>query len=133
VLLANVRDVNRHQVQITFAMARHAAVDLALIFRTPPDGPPPVRLSDERYCEFLEDLSKLGVQVDRAGTPTQSLRELRAMYEPFLVGLSRYFLFELPEIVAQQTTADNWQRSPWLQRAPGIGSLPSIRPEKHFE
>ena len=35
-LLANVRDINQHQVQVTFAMARHAAVDLALIFRVPP-------------------------------------------------------------------------------------------------
>jgi hypothetical protein len=35
-MLANVVDINRHQTQITFAMARHAAVDLALIFKTPP-------------------------------------------------------------------------------------------------
>ena len=32
ILLSNFPTVNRHQVQITFAMARHAAVDLALIF-----------------------------------------------------------------------------------------------------
>src|SRR5262245_41147693 len=32
ILLSNFPAVNRHQVQITFAMARHAAVDLALIF-----------------------------------------------------------------------------------------------------
>ena len=36
VLLANVSDVNRYQAQITFAMARHAAVDLTLIFRRLP-------------------------------------------------------------------------------------------------
>jgi hypothetical protein len=128
-----VADINRHQVQITFAMARHASVDLALIFRTPPGDPPPDRFSESRYCQFLQNLSDLGWKVDCSDAPTQSLKELRAMYEPFLSGLANFFLFELPPIVALHPSADNWQRSAWLERAPGIGSLPSIRPEKHFE
>ena len=133
VLLANVRDINHYQVQVTFAMARHAAVDLALIFRAPP-GPRQVeRVSDERYCPFLKELAALGVRVDEAGSPSHSLSELRAMYEPLLEGLASYFCFDVPPIVAAEVAADNWQRSPWLQRAPGIGALPSIRPEQHFE
>jgi hypothetical protein len=133
VLLANVRDINRHQVQITFAMARHAAVDLGLIFRTPPGKNVPQRLTEERFCRFLHDLHDLGLKVDYADSPVQSLQQLRAMYEPFLVALADYFRFELPPVVAEQVTADNWQRSAWLERAPGIGALPSIRPEKHFD
>jgi hypothetical protein len=27
---------------------------------------------------------------------------------------------------------DNWQRSAWLERAPGIGSLPTANPSEHF-
>ena len=54
------------------------------------------------------------------------------MYEPFLVALSRYFEFALPPIIADEVPVDNWQRSPWQERSPGIGALPSIRPEDHF-
>src|SRR3954469_2032880 len=48
ILLGNFPDVNRHQLQITFAMARHAAVDLALIFHTPQPRKWNPRLTDER-------------------------------------------------------------------------------------
>ena len=54
------------------------------------------------------------------------------MYEPFLEALSRYFEFSLPPIIAEEVPVDNWQRSPWQKRSPGIGALPSIRPEDHF-
>lgn len=131
-LLANVPHHNRYQVQITFAMARHAAVDLSLIFRTPPIEAANERLIDERYQRFLQDLKSLGLEIDCSSAAEQRLQELRALYEPFLVGLANYFLFELPPIVAAETTADNWQRSKWLKRTPGIGALPSIQPDEHF-
>ena len=54
-LLANIVDTNRHQVQITFAMARHAAVDLSLIFRTPQRDLPHDRLPDECYRELMAE------------------------------------------------------------------------------
>jgi len=132
VLLANIPDTHRYQVEVTFAMARHAAVDLALIFRAPPCESANERLAEVHYHEFLRELSTSGVKIDGSGSSIQRLNELRAMYEPFLSGLATYFRFELPPVVAQQVPADNWQRSAWLDRAPGIGSLPSIRPEDHF-
>ncbi|MEX2287825.1 MAG: potassium channel family protein [Planctomycetaceae bacterium] len=132
VLLANVPGIDRHQVQITFAMARHAAVDLALIFRTPPCESANERLPAARFQQFLEDLNTFGLKVDSSGSPSESLNELRRMYEPFLEGLAAYFLFELPPIIADEVPADNWQRSAWLERAPGIGYLPSIRTGDHF-
>src|SRR3954469_12287704 len=59
-LLANVLDINRHQVQITFAMARHAAVDLALIFKTRPREPSKERLPDECYRALLASFASSG-------------------------------------------------------------------------
>src|SRR5262249_4912734 len=43
VLLVGVKGAGAYQAQLTFAMARHAAVDLALVFRTPPLAPDPDR------------------------------------------------------------------------------------------
>src|SRR5213079_3226249 len=41
VLIAAVDSADRHQARLTFAMARHVAVDLALVFETPPGPPQP--------------------------------------------------------------------------------------------
>jgi hypothetical protein len=131
-LLANVLDINRHQVQITFAMARHAAVDLALIFKTPPREPERERLPDACYRELLEDLSSSSLRIDKSEASAARLRELREMYEPFLAALSHYFKFDLPPIASDEVAVDNWQRSAWQERAPGIGSLPVANPGDHF-
>jgi hypothetical protein len=132
VLLSNFPDVSRHQLQITFAMARHAAVDLALIFHTPQPRTIPERLSSERYDKFLHELHATGLRVDCSEASFSRLAELRQMYEPYLDAISRYFEFALPVIIADEVPVDNWQRSPWQKHSPGIGGLPSIRPEDHF-
>lgn len=132
ILLSNFPEVGRHQLQIALAMARHAAVDLALIFHTPRPKELPERLSSEQYDRFLRDLHNSGRQVDCSSASFARLGELRKMYEPFLTALSRYFEFRLPPVVVDETSVDNWQRSPWQQRAPGIGELPAVRPEDHL-
>jgi hypothetical protein len=131
-LLANIRDINRHQVQITFAMARHAAVDLALVFKTPPRELPNDRLPDECYRAVLARLSASNVQVDTSEESAARLKDLRAMYEPFIDALGNYFKFDLPPIALAEVPVDNWQKSPWQPRAPGIGSLPIANPGDHF-
>lgn len=132
ILLANIVDTNRHQVQVTFAMARHAAVDLSLIFRTPQRDLPHDRLPDKCYRELMAELSETKLRVDTSDESAARLRELRAMYEPFIEALSDYFKFDLPPIALAEVPIDNWQRSPWQQSAPGIGSLPIANPGDHF-
>src|SRR4051812_21020135 len=131
-LLANIVDANRHQVQITFAMARHAAVDLSLIFRTPQRDVPHDRLPDECYQELMADLSESKLRVDTSEKSAARLRELRAMYEPFIEALADYFKLDLPPIALVEVPIDNWQRSPWQASSPGIGSLPTTNPADHF-
>jgi hypothetical protein len=46
------------------------------------------------------------------------------MYEPFVNGLSHYLAFQLPRFYPERQTADNWQTSAWMPRAPGIRELP---------
>jgi Ion channel len=132
ILLGNFPDVNRHQLQTTFAMARHAAVDLTLIFHAHQPKHVPERLSSERYHKFLQDLHGTDQRIDCSEASFERLAELRQMYEPFLEALSRYFEFSLPPVIAEEVPVDNWQRSPWQKRSPGIGELPSIRPQDHF-
>src|SRR3954470_20349299 len=131
-LLANILDINRYQVQITFAMARHAAVDLALIFKTRPREPATERFPDECYQALMRNFAASGLQIDDTPAAAARLQELRAMYEPYLAALARYFEFELPAMASAEVAVDNWQKSAWQPRAPGIGSLPIANPGEHF-
>src|SRR5262249_13130303 len=53
-LIVTVKDQDAYQAQLTFAMARHAAVDLALVFKVIPQPPQPDRLPLER-AELLRE------------------------------------------------------------------------------
>jgi hypothetical protein len=134
-LLAETTQPNAYRAQLTFAIARHAAVDLALVLKTPPRNVDADRFPPARRSRLREALAASGVKLDEP-PPAASARldELRGMYEPFVEALARRFLFALPAIFPEdEAAADNWQRSAWMRRAPGIGSLPAARTDdEHF-
>ena len=74
-----------------------------------------------------------GFELYKEQAAEAKLIELRATYEPFVCALAERFLFAVPEF-APAPSADNWQRSAWMKRAPGIGSLPiAATGDGHFE
>jgi hypothetical protein len=132
-LIVAVRDAKPYQAQLTFAMARHAVVDLALVFQTPPRAPDPDRLPAARLRQLRELLSAAGL-VLREGTAVDAkLAELRAMYEPFVNGLAHFLLFTLPPVLSDKVAVDNWQTSAWMRRTPGFGKLPPSVVDDHFD
>jgi hypothetical protein len=123
------------QAQLTFAMARHAAVDLCLVFKLSPQAPVLNRLPTDRFQVLFERLKSAGgVIVPETAEATQSevakiesrLAELRGMYEPFVNGLAQYLSFTVPGFYSERPKADNWQTSAWMPRVPGIRDLPSL-------
>jgi hypothetical protein len=40
---------------------------------------------------------------------------LRAVYEPFVIAMSNYFLVQLPELNILANRVDDWQTSAWDQ------------------
>jgi hypothetical protein len=133
-LLSEVRDTSPYQAQLTFAAARHAAVDLSMIFWITPQVPEQERLPRQRLLQLREELLQAGLPL-RDGPATEAkLAELRGMYEPFVNGLGRHFLFSLPPIVPDRAVVDNWQTSAWMRRVPGIGRLPMTEwRDEHFD
>lgn len=129
-VIVGVRDTASYQAQLTFAMARHAVVDLALVFRTPP-APPADRLPLASLEVLRHELTAAGLSLREGAAVGQKLAELRALYEPFVHGLAEHFLLTLPSVVPEKTTADNWQTTAWARRSPGIGQLPPA--DEHFD
>jgi hypothetical protein len=132
ILITGIKGVNTYQAQMTFAMARHVVVDLALIFKTPPQAPDPERFPPGQQVRLRETAQAAGLHLREGTACDEKLAELRGMYEPFVNTLARYFLFTLPPILPEKTTVDNWQTSAWTRRTPGIGGLPPPGDE-HFD
>jgi len=122
VFIALVKDHNPFQAQLTFAISRHAAVDLSLVLKCPPLTEYHNRLPAERLQHLREALQGVGFVLQEGHLADAKLAELRSMYEPFVNGLSKRLLFNLPPFVHERNIADNWQRSA-LKRAPELSSL----------
>jgi hypothetical protein len=109
------------QAQLTFAISRHAVVDLAEVLRVSPLQPAKDRLPPEDVAE----VRNLLVECHAAGKCSESedikLKELRKMYEPYLNGLSSRLLMPLPSWGVGAHFVENWKRSAWgrISSAPG--------------
>lgn len=134
-LIVEVKGVTSYQAQLTFAMARHAAVDLALVLKVTPRPPDVDRLAETQRLHLRELLGQAGLVLHDATAgddKLDKLTELRAMYEPFIAALGERLLVTIPPILVEEAVADNWQRSAWMRRPPGIGHLPPDSPDEHF-
>ena len=114
-----------HQAQLTFAMARHAAVDITLIFGIRAPKSPEARTPRADPIRFRNLLTQLAGPANDADKIERRFSELRGLYEPFLDALAARFVLVLPPVIHPERADDNWQRSAWMPRTPGIGRLPS--------
>ena len=132
-ILSCIDGPDDYQARVTFAMARHAAVDLGLVFRARP-LPLEVDRLPQHELELLRDsLRGAGLPVREGPEVAKALGELRAIYEPFVHALSSFFLFPLPSFRASSSAVDNWQTSPFMERSPGLRNLPAPADgDEHF-
>ncbi len=121
------------QAQLTFAIARHAVVDLCLIFRLRPISPNPDRLSPEVLANLRSGLASAGLRPSMGKEADLKLEELRAMYEPYLFALSVFFDLALPPWIPEPGSEDNWQTSVWSRDAAEPGSIGRrTESQRHF-
>jgi hypothetical protein len=115
VLITTVEGPQARQAQLTFAMARHALVDLGHVFHveeparrkelTGLDRLPPKTFNG--MCSLLGDL-----EVRLCGDPAamERLTAIRLLYEPHAHALSDYLRMPLPLWSAETKKADMWKR-----------------------
>jgi hypothetical protein len=131
-LISTVKGIAPYQAQLTFAMARHAAVDLVLVFHVPPDNDGTGRVTDTSLAHLRAALEKSNVPMHDEAVANAKFAELRAMYEPFVLALGWYFVFAVPPVFRETETVDNWQTSAWMRRTAGIGKLQVLPTDEHF-
>jgi hypothetical protein len=107
-LIAGVRGHEARQAQLTFAMARHAMVDLSQVVSQKPIYDATDRLPTERYQRLYGLLCEGGVSMCRDNESEERLREMRRLYEPYAEALGAYFHMPLPPWISDQHHKDNW-------------------------
>lgn len=101
------------QARLTFAMARHAVVDIAQVLSAPPQLDGTDRLPRHDLAVLCDRLAPQGLPLLAGDGAAKTLDELRAMYEPYVAGLSRRLLMELPPWLIDRDPRDNWRTTAW--------------------
>ena len=118
------------QARLTFAIARHAVVDLAQIFQTRPRAAGADRLPTSDLVRLRNLVRKDGLSLYDGPGSDEKLAELRKMYEPYVQSLANYLLLSLPQWIAGEEVIDNWKTSAW-GRISGFSPSASAR-EDHM-
>jgi hypothetical protein len=114
-VIVSLEGACERQAQLTFAITRHAIVDLAQIFNCPPREPEQDRLPSAELASLRTTLAAAGLKVREGSEVDQKLSELRRMYEPYIYSLSNYLRITVPPWIPESSRIDNWQTSAWGQ------------------
>ena len=108
-VIAGVEEGPTRSARLTFAMARHALVDVSQVFHLKPSENQPERLPPEDMSRLKEMMTSAGLPLRDTPETLSRLRNLRGMYEPFANALGEYLLMPLPRWVPPVGARDNWQ------------------------
>jgi hypothetical protein len=111
--MVGIEGVQAWPAQMTFAMARHTAVDLSQVLGVPPCLPDEERLPHDQLIRLRAELAASGAHLRKDTEADRRLNELRAMYEPYVCALSRHLLMDLPPWEPAESQRDNWQTTAW--------------------
>ncbi|MGA7366279.1 MAG: potassium channel family protein [Candidatus Sulfotelmatobacter sp.] len=112
-LIMGVDGIHPGQARLTFAMARHAAVDLAQVVNARYDPLAAERLTDAEFDSLRQALAAAGLKLRSGDQARQKLNKLRSLYEPYVYSTARNLMITLPPWQLPAKTKDNWQAGPW--------------------
>jgi hypothetical protein len=112
-IIAGVEGIRSEQAKSTFAMARHAVVDLSQIVNARYDPRMADRLSEEEFTKLRAALLDRGLKFRDGVESEQKLLYLRSLYEPYAIGMARNLFIILPPWIHPEKRKDNWQAGPW--------------------
>jgi len=124
-IITGIEGIHPGQAKLTFAMARHAAVDLAQVVNARYDPDSPERLTDPDLEKLRETLAAAGLKLRTTDQGRQKLEKLRSMYEPYLHSTAKNLMVSLPPWQHPVKGRDNWEAGPWdrVIQAKGLAVL----------
>ena len=132
-LIAYGEGTAKWQSQLTFAIARHAVLDLAEVLRVKPLRPAVDRLPQKDAVQVRNLLAECRASTKCGDAGDKKLHELREMYEPYLNGLSARLLMPLPTWGVGHKATENWKRTAWGKITSGPGDAGTAGTESsHF-
>ena len=114
-LISVVPGVASRQAQLTFAMARHALVDLGHVFHLEKyeaawrDRGGPDRLPPDDFNRVCDLMLETGLHLCGDPEAPARLHALRALYEPHAQALADYLGMSLPGWIPEPRAKDQWK------------------------
>ncbi len=112
-VISGMDGIRNEQAKITFAMARHAVVDLAQVVNAQYQSTDADRLPPGQMVRLRETLVKRGLKLNQNADAEKKLLHLRSLYEPYATGIARNLFIVLPPWIHTERKKDNWQAGPW--------------------
>jgi hypothetical protein len=122
--MVGVEGMCQYQARMTFAIARHALVDLSQVFGVAPEkAGADARLSSAELVAVRYHLTASGFRLASGGAADAELKRLRELYEPYALALAHHLMLDLPPWI-KPGTRDNWETTAW-------GGVQSSVPSQH--
>jgi hypothetical protein len=124
-VIVGIEGIHPGQARLTFAMARHAAVDLAQVVNARYDPQAAERMTEADFNTLRDTLVAAGLKLRSSDEARQKLAKLRSMYEPYVHSTARNLMVALPPWQHPAKMRDNWQAGPWdrMIQAKGLAVL----------
>ena len=131
-IMVGIEGACERQAELTFAIARHAVVDLSQVFNTSPKDLASDRLPPVALQHIRDVLAQHGLKLHDDAAADQRLIDLRRMYEPYIFALASYLNQSLPPWIPLKKGKDNWQTTAWGKTAGLIEPHTAVAIDDHF-
>ncbi|HWG48753.1 MAG TPA: potassium channel family protein [Candidatus Acidoferrales bacterium] len=130
--MSGMEGMCQYQARMTFAIARHAMVDLSQVFGAAPDKDgADGRLSPGDLVEIRKHLSASGLRLSDGSAADAELNRLRGLYEPYAISLARHLALDLPPWIKRSDVKDNWQTTAWARQHASAGTKQQMAGDEH--
>jgi hypothetical protein len=109
-VIARMKDGPVPRARRTFALARHAAIDLCAVLNLDAEHRDAGRLGPAEAERLEEFLGKFGIRLRTDESGLSEFTSLRATYEPYVLALSNRVMMPLPEWLPREGEPDRWHR-----------------------
>jgi hypothetical protein len=111
--IRGIAAIRPEAARLTFAMDRHATVDLTQVFNVQPHAASEERLTAAGLAQMRARLAAARVALREGEDADRHHAELRQVYEPYVTALAERLLMPLPPWMPTQISPDNWQTTAW--------------------